>query len=223
MKRISIGLVLAGLMAVNASATVVLIDDFSTTQGPTFVGGFGIGSASSPFQVLGGFERSIYIDATVAGFQAVAVTAAGRWEQATSPSSVNNSGALYQAAGGGGTFDMSGLTFFRITVETVDVVGGTLEFFITDSNGTFVSPVQALTPLAPPSYVRTFVVGGFGGVNLADVQSFGFYVRGVNDIDVALDNFEADFTAQGTPEPTTMAMMGMGLLGLGFLGRRMRK
>jgi len=79
------------------------------------------------------------------------------------------------------------------------------------------------------------VLAGWGNAlqDLTDVQSFGFRALGLNNIDLTLDDLEYDFTTgcggpseppcPVVPEPATMAMMGIGLLGLGFLGRRMRK
>ena len=236
MKKILLGLGLAGLLAMNASATLVLVDDFDDVQGPVSISAAGTNSSAFLNNGLG-FDRQIFIT-WISGLVNTTLVdggPTGTWQQSTGATSSNDAGAVYQLAGGGGTIDLTGLNFIRIRVDGVDVLGGDLEMFITTGSGTFTTGTKAITPLVPPGapFLLTFLTAEFGAVDLTDVQSFGFRALGLNNIDLTLDDLEYDFTTgcggpseppcPVVPEPATMAMMGIGLLGLGFLGRRMRK
>ena len=77
---------------------------------------------------------------------------------------------------------------------------------------------------APPTYSIDFPVAGFGALDPSKIEYFGFRIIGVGSFDMSADFLSAEVSDQAAvPEPTTMVFMGIGLLGLGILGRRLGK
>jgi PEP-CTERM motif len=78
---------------------------------------------------------------------------------------------------------------------------------------------------APPAALSlnmSFTVGSgvYGGSSTPGVVFFGGSASGGGEVTVLYDYI---IPTTGTPEPTTMALMGGALLGLGFIGRRLKR
>lgn len=142
---------------------------------------------------------------------------------------VTNGGALQTVAtagltGGPGflsvtnvTIDVASKTAFADISGANGVVAATIPFFklanITGDTsvtgpGTFTSGANGLTvtPEAVAALTKGLALNGFGANVLAGIKDFG--------------TLNATFTVTAVPEPSTYALMGLGLVGAGLVARR---
>jgi hypothetical protein len=225
MQRFVAYLILALGLAATASATIVIVDDFSTSQGP--ISASGGGTTTSTFLTIGqplGLDRQLFIDYSAGSLFVDNRVASGFFLFGVGPFSDGDGGARYRKTGGGPVGLPTSLSSFLLDVIVADITGGAIQMFATDGVTTWTSSPSLLLPLAPPGYTLTFTAASFGGgFTPAAVTEFGFRLFGVDSLDVVFNNFRLEFPDRPPseiPEPATFAMMGAGLVGLAFFRRR---
>ena len=255
MKKILITLALAALLAVNASATLVL-DDFDGAVGQTAnstSNGVMVANTRADALVPGGFRT---IEATCFSTGSPACSNGQNAAGVVSPGSISfNLGGnvdglfrlLYDANGAGlGGFDIAplGETTLELAVVGADNAADDTQISSTliDTSANSHTIVLSFPTIPPNDFLSSTLLSGFtgGGVDIHSLQSIAL------QFDTRLaDGNGADFSlnyirtlgeprcpdgslppCNGTgeiPEPTTLAMMGIGLVGLGLIGRRLSK
>lgn len=239
MRRQVLGLMLAVALLGASNAYAVLIDNYNQTQGPITLSGSPATGSVNALAVgpppLGGSRELRLNNNAGSGASSADVnstnvgnltfnTASGLDGELRIHYDGLADGVLSNTGLGGVNLKAGGEIGFHFHISKLDVA---LDVLLTVCNST-ASLCHTDLFTKPPGvnfdFTHSFLAGGFVDAIVTNVGSIDLDLRGNNralgSIDLQLDQFD---TVTEIPEPTTLLMMGTGLLGLGlcrYLRRR---
>nr|WP_086939721.1 PEP-CTERM sorting domain-containing protein [Thaumasiovibrio occultus] len=229
----------ASLVFASQAHAVFIIDDFTDPIGignsavDTVVDLNGVGSTFDSASVLGG-ERDLYVKLLQSGFNPATgvnmTVSAGTLTYETGSGAIAMGKIQYDGDDNDAdNLDVTGLGSVDLAALgnsfVLDIFEADLGFSYSIgvwSNGGAVSAVNeyvANGTNVPTS--RAFSFADFAGVDFTSVSAIEFIINtkglaGQNSIDFTVDSIKV-------PEPATIALFGMGLMGLGYTRRRKAK
>lgn len=239
LRSLQLAAMLGFLVGAPLAASALVIDDFGASQAVTI----GLGGPPNPVVSTGGVaaggavggSRSVVLERTASGGSAsvdVGFSASDALSVSTGAGVVANALLIYDGdtdstpntTGLGGVDVTEGgvNSLLRLLVEAdqsdvairVTFHEGTNNSsadLITTGGNTFGSPLLLVANLA------ALTPGGTGAADLTNVGAITVEIFGPTSFDVSIRQFEA-----AVPEPGTLALLGLGLSGLAYGGRRSR-
>lgn len=238
MKRVLTTMTLAlGLAAMATGAQAAFVfDGFGNDQGPVISTAIGVTNASGYMAItdtsIAGLYRQLSTTLTGGepGSKIEADVRGGRFNSSqNAPNARGASTADWRiGAGGAGTADLTAWQSLALAVEVAaaDIAMGAVKFFLVDADGTTISTtINIASPIvfgSPETFTTRFAdftttaAGSTAGFDWTMFKSAALTIDGTatNAFDVSIDVISA------VPEPGSLALLGVALAGVAFVGRR---
>jgi hypothetical protein len=215
----------AALVAASSASAVLIVDDFTTDQFLEVSGSTGsVSSEVVGAGILGG-ERDVYLEVTDNdfGLSADVDVMGGNYHHSSDTGVTAFSVIQWDGIDGSQTVDSTGLggvdllsagSAFVIDVLFADL-GATFELTVWDMDGTFETVTQSVAQVLSLETVAFNFNSFSSALDLSSVGAMELTLSGAAAVDLSIRSVTV-------PEPAGIALVGLGLLGLG-LRRKSKK
>jgi len=168
-----------------------------------------------------GITRTIDADLTAGDGVSIEICSNCQAAHITADAGVTQAVDEYSFVWTGPSVDLSSYTSFMFDWGA-DLAGATWFADFGNSTGIVVdSPVQSALPATPGpgslTYIASLDLSSVSVVDFTDITQISLHFNGVGALDGNIDNVRV---AGAIPEPTTLALLSLGLVGLGVARRR---